>query len=270
MWRDPALFASEDDTDDATAAEAADFAGRLAERLQVDPGLVIPAYEDIHYYLWSEHRLPANVLAEDAKLRDPLERARLAKVFGQGLHSAVGSVLPLRRVIDNGVAPLAVRQMVLPRRRDVPGSRRHPHRPPPAAGKHSLGSIPNTIETDSRARSIRARATACRRARRCTHRRRPSPAPDSGIEDFRPVPQELPVIGQGEPELVRTALAVEPRDGKMHVFLPPLFAVEDWLDLTRRRRGNRRGNRPHGRSGRLSAAGGRAADCISPSPPIPA
>ena len=43
--------------------------------------------------------------------------------------------------------------------------------------------------------------------------------------------QELPVIGRGEPGLVRTALAVEPRDGKMHVFLPPLFAVEDWLDL---------------------------------------
>ena len=36
----------------------------------------------------SEHRLPANVLAEDAKLRDPLERARLARVFGQGLASA--------------------------------------------------------------------------------------------------------------------------------------------------------------------------------------
>ncbi len=54
---------------------------------------------------------------------------------------------------------------------------------------------------------------------------------DGGIEGFRPVAQELPVIGRGEPGLVRTALAVEPRDGKMHVFLPPLFAVEDWLDL---------------------------------------
>ena len=78
------------------------FAQSLAERLQVDPALVIPAYEDIHYYLWKEHRLPANVLAEDAKLRDPLERARLAQVFGQGLASVVGSVLPLRRVIDGG------------------------------------------------------------------------------------------------------------------------------------------------------------------------
>ena len=63
---------------------------------------MIPAYEDIHYYLWKEHRLPANVLAEDSKLRDPLERARLARVYEQGLASSVGSVLPLRRVIDGG------------------------------------------------------------------------------------------------------------------------------------------------------------------------
>ena len=92
VWRDPALLAGDDDTDTATAADAAAFARRLAERLQIDPSLTIPAYEDIHYYLWKEQRLPANVLAEDAKLNDPLERARLARVFGQGLAGAVGSV----------------------------------------------------------------------------------------------------------------------------------------------------------------------------------
>ncbi len=30
---------------------------------------------------------------------------------------------------------------------------------------------------------------------------------------------------------MRTALAVEARDGKLHVFFPPLYAAEDWLDL---------------------------------------
>ncbi|MEA2742513.1 MAG: hypothetical protein QOG25_884, partial [Acetobacteraceae bacterium] len=103
IWNDPSLLASDDDTGDTTARDAAAFAHSLAERLQVDPALVIPAYEDIHYYLWKEQRLPANVLAEDAKLADPLERARLARVFARGLSSAVGSVLPLRRVIDGGL-----------------------------------------------------------------------------------------------------------------------------------------------------------------------
>ncbi|CAA9247051.1 MAG: Large protein containing transglutaminase-like domain [uncultured Craurococcus sp.] len=81
VWRDPGLLASDDDTDTATAADAARFAGMLAERLQVDPSLVNPARGDIPYYLWREGRLPANVVAEDAKLRDPLEALACA---GQG------------------------------------------------------------------------------------------------------------------------------------------------------------------------------------------
>ncbi|MBV8578630.1 MAG: transglutaminase family protein, partial [Acetobacteraceae bacterium] len=102
VWTDPELLASDDDVDSATAHDAARFCALLAERLQVDPSLVTPAYEDIHYYLWREHRLPANVIVEDAKLKDGLERDRLARVFGHGLASPAGSVLPLRRVAQNG------------------------------------------------------------------------------------------------------------------------------------------------------------------------
>jgi uncharacterized protein (DUF2126 family) len=229
VWRDPALFAPDHEGDGATQAEAADFAGRLAERLQVDPGLVIPAHEDTHYYLWREGRLPANVLAEDSKLLDPLERARLAKVFGQGLHSAVGSVLPLRRVLENGSRRwqsgnwfFRAGAMFL-----VPGDS-------PIGLRIPLESIPwadpDTIEAQLEPDPFAPReALPPRRA--LLHRRLVENGRDRGIEGFRPVAQELPVVGRGEPGLVRTALAVEPRDGKMHVFLPPLFAVEDWLDL---------------------------------------
>src|SRR3984885_234428 len=103
IWRDLSLLASEDDTDDATAADAHRFCAALAERLQVDPSLINQAYEDIYYHLWREHRLPVNVLAEDAKLKDPLERARLARILGGDLGAPVGSVLPLRRAIRNDV-----------------------------------------------------------------------------------------------------------------------------------------------------------------------
>jgi uncharacterized protein (DUF2126 family) len=40
----------------------------------------------------------------------------------------------------------------------------------------------------------------------------------SGIENFRPVTQELPVVGESDQSVVRTALAVEARDGLLHVF----------------------------------------------------
>jgi len=232
VWTDPALLASDDDEGSATPEDAARFAGILAERLQVDPALVIPAHEDIHYYLWREHRLPANVVVEDAKLRDPLERARLAKVFGQGLASAVGSVLPLRRVKAAGerrwqsgpwffrdaegkASPL----FLVPG--DSPIGLRLPLDSLPWAKDESLAKEADQphdpfapLEPLASQQMIRDRVAV----------RGLSPA-------FRPVAQELPEVGEEDLEVVRTALAVEPRDGLIHIFAPPLQSAEDWLEL---------------------------------------
>ena len=59
------------------------------------PASRMPAYEDAWYYLWRERRLPTNVDPHDSKLEDPEERARLARVFDQGLGNVVGYALPL-------------------------------------------------------------------------------------------------------------------------------------------------------------------------------
>jgi len=225
-WRDPGLLAMEDDKDTATAADAAAFSVRLAERLQVDPGLVMPAYEDIHYYLWKEHRLPANVVVEDAHLRDPLERDRLARVFGQGLASSVGSVLPIHRVIEGGIRRWQSGNWYF---RDgvmflIPGDS-------PIGLRLPLDSLPwvdpKDLETPLEPDPFAPREPLpSRQALRMAEPVVP------GIEGFRPVPQDVPVVGRGEPNVVRTALAVESRGGLLHVFFPPLYAVEDWLALT--------------------------------------
>ena len=226
VWSDPALLADPDaDTGTAGAAEAASFAARLAERLQVDPGLALPAHEDVHYYLWKEQRLPANVVVEDAKLRDPLERARMARIFAQGVNAPVGTVLPLRRVMDAGnrrwqSGKWFFREGVLFL---VPGDS-------PIGLRLPLDGLPwadpetvePAFERDPFAEPAKLPAQAMLRARH---------ASPGGIEGFRPVAQALPEVGKGEPDLVRTALTVEARGGLLHVFFPPLFAAEDWLDL---------------------------------------
>ncbi|HUN39525.1 MAG TPA: transglutaminase family protein [Acetobacteraceae bacterium] len=230
VWRDPSLFASESETGSADADDAARFAALLAERLLVDPSLVHPAYEDVHYYLWRERRLPANVVADDSRLRDEMERARLTRVFGQGLGAPVGTVLPLRRAVRDGVriwqgGKWFFRSGVLFL---IPGDS-------PIGLRLPLDSLPwvnpDDIETDFEP-DVFAPVSPLP-PRQSLLPRRPAAADGMAVgpEHFRPMPQEAPVIGRGEPELVRTALCIEPRNGLIHVFLPPLFAAEDWVTL---------------------------------------
>jgi len=230
VWLDSELLADPDSANgDATANDADRFATALAERLQVDPRMILPAHEDIHYYLWKESRLPANVVAEDSRLRDPLERARMARVFGQGLASPVGSVLPIRRVIDAGARRWQSGKWFL--RGDtmflIPGDS-------PLGLRLPLDSLPwadpETIEPQfKRDPFVPAEKLPPQAMLRDLRTGRGA---QSGIENFRPVAQPAPEIGRGEPDIVRTALTVESRGGILHVFYPPLFDAVDWLDLT--------------------------------------
>jgi uncharacterized protein (DUF2126 family)/transglutaminase-like putative cysteine protease len=241
VWRDPALLSDDNHQDSATAQDAAAFAAALAQRLGLDPALLNPAHEDIHYYLWKEKRLPANVLAEDAKLRDPLERARLAKVFGQGLTASVGSVLPLRHsaagwesgkwFFRDGVL------FLLPG--DSPIGFRLPLESLPWADPRS---ILTEFETDPfaprgplpSADSFHRTGTAAApqdvdRARQVS---RPGASlATEGSEFFPVLHQPAPEVEAEASTLVRTALTVESRDGRLHVFFPPLTKIEHWLDL---------------------------------------
>ena len=153
-------------TDDAER-----FCAALAERLQVSPGYINPAYEDIHWFLWKEGRLPANVLAEGSKLKDPLARDRLAAGVRPGSGNRdVGSVLPLRRRGTNGGPALAVRQMVFQGRHHVPDPGRRAARLSPAARQPALGRPATIIEFDQPSRSVRvARPAAAARRRSCRH-----------------------------------------------------------------------------------------------------
>jgi uncharacterized protein (DUF2126 family) len=44
-------------------------------------------------------------------------------------------------------------------------------------------------------------------------------------------PNRRPLQGESAPWIIRTALCVEPREGRLHVFMPPVATTEDYLDL---------------------------------------
>ncbi len=226
VWRDRALCAGDGaagPSPGCTAADAAAFGSALAERLGIDPALVLPAYEDIHYYLWREHRLPANVVAEASKLADPLERARLARIFGGGLGQPVGSVLPLRSAGGDGWRSgrwfFRAGVMFL-----IPGDS-------PIGLRLPLDSLPwadpERIEADLPRDPFAPHPPLPARAQLRGGR----PEQGAGSPGFAAIAEQRPIVGTEAPDLVRTALCLEPREGWLHVFLPPLSTAEAWLDL---------------------------------------
>lgn len=100
-WHNPALLADEREEAHHNSDDARRFTQALARRLGLSTQFITPGHEDTWYYLWRERRLPVNVDPFDSKLDDELERARLRRLFAQGLDAVVGYVLPLQANAGN-------------------------------------------------------------------------------------------------------------------------------------------------------------------------
>jgi uncharacterized protein (DUF2126 family)/transglutaminase-like putative cysteine protease len=228
LWREPSLLARDDARQAHGALEASRFAERLALRLGVDARHLRPAYEDVFYYLWRERRLPRNVDPFDARLDDPEERARLLRVFARGLPEVVGYALPLREAesggFESGAFLLRDERMYL-----LPGDSAMGYRLP-------LDSLPwEPVEDRDRPLELDPFAA-----------RPPLPARAELLQDARVAGRAGSARGSrniasgagatstGAPptrNAVRTALCLEPRDGILRLFLPPLGKLEAFCAL---------------------------------------
>ena len=233
VWEDPGLLSDESVPCGHDGDDARRFAATLAGRLGVDPSRAMPGYEDVWYYLWKERKLPTNVdpLAKD--LADPEERKRLAKVFEQGLDHVVGYALPLRRARQGG-EPRWVSGAWSLRREHMfllPGDSPMGFRLPLDSLPWSApGDIEPTLEIDPFApREPLASREAMSRQRRIVGPPAGGPGPGRSGDRGETSP-EYPA-GESAPGIVRTALCVEPRDGRLHIFLPPQGVLEDYLEL---------------------------------------
>ena len=95
IWADQSLVADDTHPYANAGANASLLLRAVAERLGVSAQYVFAAYEDAFYYTLRERKLPANVDPSNSKVSDPLERARLARIFEGALGTPVGYVLPI-------------------------------------------------------------------------------------------------------------------------------------------------------------------------------
>ncbi|MBF0563583.1 MAG: transglutaminase family protein, partial [Alphaproteobacteria bacterium] len=234
VWADDGLIARAGSDHASTIASAEVFTTHLAEALGVAPTFAQPTYEDPVHYLMKEMALPVNVDPIDNRLTDPEERARLARIFRRGLGNPVGLVLPLqpwqsqdghrwvsgpwptrtgRLIAKPGDSPLGFRLPLdsLPwlDEDDTPRLvERDPFEPRPALARHQhtmTRRVPGRRDPP-KAVLVHQRSGAGKDTPRET---------DHGLES----------------DIVRTALCVEPRDGCLNLFLPPLETAEQYLDL---------------------------------------
>ena len=230
LWTHPALIADEQTRYPVTEDTARRFLARVAQGLGLDSKNVFPAYEDAFYYLWRERRLPVNVDPFDSRLADPMERARLAKIFEQGLNQVIGHVLPIARTAQGdrwrtGSWFLRGGRCFL-----VPGDSPIGYRLPLESQPWvAAGDYPSIHAPDpSRSFSALPPHADLRRQFR-------EPDIEEARTDGRPVstgphgaspPPKTSAAG-----IIRTSMCAEPRNGVLYIFMPPAGELEHYVEL---------------------------------------
>ncbi|MGD0958666.1 MAG: transglutaminase family protein, partial [Methylomonas sp.] len=210
VWHDRELIAEQPRSIDEIALRA--FAEQLAKRLGLNPGYLIPAYEDPWLAVDEESRLPANIDPLQADLRQSGARQSLSRKLRAGLATVVGYVLPIKAEAEEEISwhssrwPLKHERLYL-----TPGDS-------PLGLRLPLSSLPwvapEDFETELPADPFAARAELADFPRR---------QPERAAEPVAENPAAK--------EVIHTALALEVRDGFLYVFLPPCTDLEPWLEL---------------------------------------
>ena len=225
LWKDVARIAREADKTVVASTEAARFAAALAQRLGLATEHVIPAFEDPLPVLYGEHNLPVNIDPVTAKLAEHEERSRVLRVLERGLEQPAGYVLPLRaRAIEPGdsasMSDTTWESSPWPLRRERLFLLASTH---PLGVRLPLASLPELLpgeaETDYD-RDPFAERGSLHDAHELAEKKRHARSPLTPVKG-RPSPREV----------IRTALCIEVRQGRLYAFLPPLKRAEDFINL---------------------------------------
>ncbi|MCB0666765.1 MAG: transglutaminase family protein [Saprospiraceae bacterium] len=208
IWNNPGLFADLSRHYAYSSEKGKTFLHKLTGFLKIDPDLILPAFEDPFYFAWEESKLPVNVDPLDLDLSKSLERKKLVEVLQHGMDTPVAFVLPLEWNDAGNVWMSCAWQFRRGELFLIPGNS-------PAGLRLPLDSIQH----------FKAPATEI-------------PAEKSPFAEHQPLVakeklNEFPaeVESSTSSRIFKTALIAEVRDGRLHVFLPPVPYLESFLHL---------------------------------------
>ena len=258
LWSNPKYLARVDKDYNHDAQDAEKFTQTLCEHLGLLTEFAQPAYEDPVHYLLQEQSLPENIDAEIAGAKDSLDRKRLAKVLNRGLGTAAGYVLPLawnyssgnwcssrwqlRRgkvVLIPGDSPMGLRlplsdlPWVEETLREVEVEVDHFAEKEPLPAREDIV----TKYPKSKVQTMEPPKWMLKEGRRSKETK------DGGDEQAEKVATKR-VVGEEDNqktirketlreywEVLRTSICVEPREGRLHLFMPPLHNLEHYVNL---------------------------------------
>ncbi|MDF2176827.1 transglutaminase family protein [Aliiglaciecola sp. CAU 1673] len=195
LWHNPSLLADVSKTYEFSVDDAQNLANKLAEKLGLMAKAVIPAYEDTLYHLWQEGTLPETLSPNQPELLQAMTRKGLLAKLERGLDKPVGFVLPLQWDFGFNGWQSCVWEFRRGHCFLMPGDS-------PLGYRLPLSSLESTEMPPER-------------------------DPFAIPEQFSALPKTQK--GRMGQQLIKTALAVEERDGRIHLFMPPLQYFEHYM-----------------------------------------
>ncbi|MDX2302851.1 MAG: transglutaminase family protein [Microscillaceae bacterium] len=249
IWKKPELLADLNKNYGFHHTHADLFIKELAKYLNLNPNNAQPAYEDIYYFLWEEENLPVNIDPLHINLRDNRERKTLSELLQQGLNNPKGFVLPIQWNYFNhrwlscawefrrkhlfltpGNSPIGLR---LPLESLPYQVESHRYKPVDRSPFEELGELEEFHE------KVRLRYAQPVDESIPLELLQPKVYEFEEEEDDEaqnyPFRQEKIEKDTFEPAFkvftIKTAICIEPREGKLFIFMPPLDYLEHYLDL---------------------------------------
>jgi uncharacterized protein (DUF2126 family)/transglutaminase-like putative cysteine protease len=231
LWSRPEYLARVDKDYGHDIKVVSKFAKRLGKRLGLADKYVQPAFEDALYYLLQEQKIPANIDSLAARVKDDLGRRRLARLVEKGFTKPTGYVLPLEwdamaQRWNSSMWEVKRERLIL-----TPGDSPMGLRLPLGELKAAVEDEPPTPDRDHfepREPLKKREEYLDGQAHMPLHSTaEPQKVQPQNLAASREVPSASAASVGGV--LIRTALCIEPRDGKVHIFMPPFYALEQYI-----------------------------------------